>query len=55
MPIKKISNAEMYNVLGFEIQDYKKRNFKKNEYFHDYQKKEPRAGRKMGHVTVLKD
>ena len=54
-PIKKISNAEMYNVLGFEIQDYRKKNFEKNEYFYDYQKKEPRAGRKMGHLTILKD
>ena len=55
MPIKKISNAEMYNVLGFEIQDYKKRNFKKMNTFMTTKKKEPRAGRKMGHVTVLKD
>ena len=55
LPIKKISNAEMYNVLGFEIQKYKKRNYKKNEFFYDYQKKKPRDGRKMGHLTVLKD
>ena len=55
MQIKKISNAEMRNVLGFEIQKYKKRNLKKNEFFYDYQKKEPRDGRKMGHLTVLKD
>jgi len=54
-PIEKISNAEMYNVLGFEIQDYKKRTFKKNEFFHDYLKKEPREGRKMGHLTIFKD
>jgi len=53
--ITKISNAEMYNVLGFEIQNYKKRTFKKNEFFHDYLKKEPREGRKMGHLTILKD
>ena len=54
-PIEKISNAEMYNVLGFEIQDYKKKTFKKNEFFHDYLKKEPREGRKMGHLTIFKD
>ena len=53
--IKKISNAEMYNILGFEIQDFKKKSFKKNEFFHDYFKKEPREGRKMGHLTILKD
>ena len=54
-PIEKISNAEMYNILGFEIQNYKKKSFKKNEFFHDYLKKEPRKGRKMGHLTILKD
>ena len=54
-PLEKISNAEMLNVLGFEIHDYKKRNFKKNEFFYDYLKKEPREGRKMGHLTILKD
>ena len=53
--IEKISNAEMYNILGFEIQNYKKKTFKKNEFFHDYLKKEPREGRKMGHLTILKD
>ena len=54
-PIEKISNAEMYNILGFEIRNYKKKTFKKNEFFHDYLKKEPREGRKMGHLTILKD
>ena len=54
-PIEKISNAEMYNILGFEIQNYKKKTFKKNEFFHDYLKKEPREGRKMGHITILKE
>ena len=54
-PIEKISNAEMYNILGFEIENYKKKTFKKNEFFHDYLKKEPREGRKMGHLTILKD
>ena len=54
-PIEKISNAEMYNILGFEIHNYKKKTFKKNEFFHDYLKKEPREGRKMGHLTILKD
>ena len=54
-PIEKISNAEMYNILGFEIQNYKKKTFKKNEFFHDYLKKVPKEGRKMGHLTILKD
>ena len=54
-PIGKISNAEMYNILGSEILDYRKKTFKKNEFFYDYLKKEPREGRKMGHITILKD
>ena len=45
----------MYNILGFEIQDFKKKTFNKKEFFHDYFKKEPREGRKMGHLTILKD
>ncbi len=53
--IEKISNAEMYNILGFEIQNYKNKTFKKNEFFYDYLKKDPREGRKMGHITILKD
>ena len=52
---KKISNSDMYNILGFEILEYRKKTFKKNEFFYDYQKKEPREGRKMGHITILKD
>ena len=43
------------NILGFEILEYRKKTFKKNEFFYDYQKKEPRDGRKMGHLTILKD
>ena len=54
-PIGKISNAEMYNILGSEILDYRKKTFEKNEFFYDYLKKEPREGRKMGHLTILKD
>ena len=54
-PIEKISNAEMYNILGSQILEYRKKTFKKNEYFYDYLKKEPREGRKMGHITILKD
>ncbi len=32
-----------------------KKTFEKNEFFYDYLKKEPREGRKMGHLTILKD
>tara|TARA_Y100000996_G_scaffold56341_1_gene38284 strand:+ start:421 stop:1470 length:1050 start_codon:yes stop_codon:yes gene_type:complete len=52
---KRISNSEMHNILGSEILEYRKKTFKKNEFFYDYLKKEPREGRKMGHITILKD
>ena len=45
----------MYNILGSEILDYRKKTFKKYEFFYDYLKKENREGRIMGHITILKD
>ena len=52
--VKKIANAEMKNILGSEIQDYRKRSFKTDEYFFDYGKKIIKEKRKMGHLTILK-
>ena len=52
--VKKIANAEMKNILGSEIQDYRNRSFKTNEYFFDYGKKIIKEKRKLGHLTVLK-
>ena len=52
--VKKISNAEMNNILGFEIEEYKNKSFKDEEFFFDYGKKEIKDKRKMGHLTILK-
>ena len=52
--VKKIANAEMENILGSEIQDYRNRAFKTDEYFFDYGKKIIKEKRKMGHLTILK-
>ena len=52
--VKKIANAEMKNILGSEIQDYRKRSFETEEYFFDYGKKIIKERRKMGHLTILK-
>ena len=52
---KKISNAEMFNIIGDEIEKFRDKQFKENEFFFDYLKKETRPGRKMGHLTILKD
>ena len=52
--VKKIANAEMENILGSEIQIYRKRTFNSDEYFFDYGKKIIKEKRKMGHLTILK-
>ena len=52
--VKKIANAKMKNILGSEIQDYRNRSFKTDEYFFDYGKKIIKEKRKMGHLTILK-
>ena len=52
-PIKKISNAEMNNILGSEIKEFRKRSYSDKEFFFDYQKKEIKVKRKMGHLTIL--
>jgi len=53
-PMKKISNAEMNNILGDEIKKFKNKSFEDNEFFFDYKKKEIKDKRKMGHLTILK-
>ena len=52
--LKKISNAKMTNLIGNEIEPYRQ-NLKLNdrEFFFDYQKKEIKEKRKMGHITTL--
>ena len=51
---KKICNAEMINILGKEIEDYRSKSFQNSEFFFDYRKKTIKDKRKMGHVTILK-
>ena len=52
--LKKKSNAQMINIIGDEINDYRGKSFNPNEYFFDYLKKEVKDKRKMGHITILK-
>jgi len=52
--LKKIHNAEMINIIGEEIRTYRDKSYSKNEFFFDYQKKEIKKKRKMGHLTILK-
>ncbi len=51
---KKNSNAEMINILGNEIEEYRSKTFKEDEFFFDYGKKIIKEKRKMGHLTILK-
>ena len=54
IPLKKISNATMVNLIGDQITNYRKSHkFKDNEFFFDYLKKEIKEKRKMGHITTL--
>tara|TARA_B100000579_G_scaffold381407_1_gene349951 strand:- start:664 stop:1710 length:1047 start_codon:yes stop_codon:yes gene_type:complete len=50
---KKIYNAKMINLIGDDILSYKNKNFKDNEFFYDYLKKEVKEKRKMGHLTII--
>ncbi|WP_075522388.1 5-(carboxyamino)imidazole ribonucleotide synthase [Candidatus Pelagibacter communis] len=53
--LKKISNAEMINIIGDEIIYYRQNpKLNNNQFFFDYQKKDIKEKRKMGHLTTLK-
>ena len=53
IPLKKISNAKMTNIIGDQIKNYRNRKYNENEFFFDYLKKEIKKKRKMGHLTTL--
>ena len=54
IPLKKLSNAKMINLLGDQILHYRKiSKLNDNEFFFDYLKKEIKGKRKMGHITIL--
>jgi 5-(carboxyamino)imidazole ribonucleotide synthase len=53
IPLKKISNATMINIIGDQIKNYRNKEYTKNEFFFDYLKKEIKQKRKMGHLTTL--
>ena len=54
IPIKKISNAKMTNLIGDQISQFRGlTKLNDNEFFFDYLKKEIKDKRKMGHITTL--
>ncbi len=53
--IKKISNAEMINIIGDQIIPYRENaQLSDKQFFFDYLKTEIKEKRKMGHLTTLK-
>ena len=50
---KKIYNAKMINIIGENINNYRGKSFKENEFFFDYFKTEIKNKRKMGHLTII--
>jgi len=53
IPLKKVSNAMMKNIIGDQITNYRNKEHNENEFFFDYLKKEIKQKRKMGHLTTL--
>ena len=54
IPLKKISNAKMINLIGNQIEPYRQNiKLNHNEFFFDYLKKEIKEKRKMGHITKI--
>ena len=55
IPLKKISNAEMINLIGDQIVKYRDNpKVYDNQFLFDYLKKDIKEKRKMGHLTTLK-
>jgi len=54
IPLKKLSNAKMINLIGNQIEPYRQNlKLNENEFFFDYLKKNIKEKRKMGHITTL--
>jgi 5-(carboxyamino)imidazole ribonucleotide synthase len=55
VPLKKLSNAKMINLIGNQIALYREHpKLSNNQFLFDYLKKEIKEKRKMGHLTTLK-
>ncbi|MDC0216103.1 5-(carboxyamino)imidazole ribonucleotide synthase [Candidatus Pelagibacter sp.] len=54
IPLKKICNAKMINLIGDQITIYRNKKLKDGEFFFDYLKTEIKKKRKMGHLIILK-
>ena len=55
IPLKKLYNAEMVNIIGNQIIPYRENlKLNNNQFLFDYLKKDIKEKRKMGHLTTLK-
>jgi 5-(carboxyamino)imidazole ribonucleotide synthase len=54
IPLKKLHNAKMENLIGNQITPYRQNiKLNENQFFFDYLKKEIKDKRKMGHITTI--
>jgi len=53
-PANRTHDCEMINLIGEDINNLGLYQNNEKAYIHDYNKKDVREGRKMGHVTILK-
>ena len=52
--LKKLHDAKMINLIGNQIEPYRRNlKLKEKEFFFDYLKKDIKEKRKMGHITIL--
>ncbi len=53
LSLKKMIKGKMINILGSDIIKFRSKKFSKNEFFFDYQKKDIKPKRKMGHLNII--
>ena len=52
-PLGEMKRGFMLNILGEDILKFRNSKIEKNKFFFDYEKKEIRPKRKMGHINII--
>lgn len=52
-PLDEMKRGFMLNILGEDILKFRNSKIEKNKFFFDYEKKEIRPKRKMGHINII--
>ena len=53
--LKKMKKGHMLNILGNDILKHRNQKFSSNKFFKDYEKKDIREKRKMGHINFIEN